>query len=117
MVAACSEAIKMVQDEPQHFQRLWENAKYFKSKLQELGFNTGRSQTPITPVIVGQPSNAVKLSQRLLEEGIFVKPIVFPLVAKDVSRVRTIVTAQHTREDLDFALETFEKVGKEMKLI
>jgi len=117
VVAACSEAIKMVQDEPEHFKRLWDNSKYFKEKLKGLGFNTGRSQTPITPVIVGQPSNAVKLSQRLLEEGIFVKPIVFPLVAKDVSRVRNIVTAQHTREDLDFALEIFEKVGKEMKLI
>ncbi|MBL7160524.1 MAG: glycine C-acetyltransferase [Candidatus Aenigmarchaeota archaeon] len=117
VVAACSEAIKMVQDEPIHFERLWKNAKHFKDALQGLGFDTGRSQTPITPVIVGESGKAVELSKKLLEEGIFVKPIVFPLVARDKARVRTIVTAQHTSEDLDFAVEKFKKVGKDMGII
>ena len=117
VVAACSEAIKMVQDEPHHLKNLWNNAKYFKEKLMDLGFDTGRSQTPITPVIVGESSTAVKLSHELLDEGIFVKPIVYPLVAKDKARVRTIVTAQHTKEDLDTAVEAFKKVGKELGII
>ena len=115
--AAIMESLKMVQDEPEHFKRLWENSKYFKEGLKDLGFNTGRSQTPITPVIVGESSKAVELSNKLFENGVFVKPIVYPLVSKDTARVRNIVTAQHTKEDLDFALETYEKIGKEMKLI
>ena len=117
VVAACMEAIKMVQDEPQHLKQLWKNSKQFKDGLEEFGFNIGSSQTPITPVIVGSSGTAVKLSQALLKEGIFVKPIVFPLVAKNKARVRTIVTAQHTPEDLDEALDGFLKVGKAMKII
>lgn len=117
VTAACMEAIRMVQDEPEHLKRLWGNTKYFKNGLKELGFNTGRSVTPITPVIVGQSSTAQNLSKEMFDEGVFVKPIVYPLVAKDKARVRTIVTAQHTNEDLDFALERFGKVGKRLKII
>lgn len=117
VVAACMEAIKMVQDEPQHHKNLWKNTKYFKEKIKALGFNTGKSQTPITPVIVGESKNAIKLSEETFKEGLFVKPIVYPLVSKDTARVRTIVTAIHTKEDLDEALEIFEKVGKRLKLI
>ncbi len=117
VTAANMEALKMVQDEPQHLKNLWKNAKYFKQKLVNLGFDTGHSQTPITPVIVGESKNAVALSNELFKEGVFVKPIVFPLVAKDKARVRTIVTAQHTKEDLDEAADAFEKVGKRLKLI
>ena len=117
LVGACMEAIKMVQDEPQHLKNLWDNAKYLKKGLNDLGFDTGRSETPITPVIVGEPENASMLSKEMLKEGVFVKPIVYPLVAKDKSRVRTIVTAQHTREDLDFCLQKFEEVGKRLKLL
>ncbi len=117
VAAACMEAIKMVQDEPQHLKNLWNNTKYFKSGLKELGFDTGRSQTPITPVIVGESSMAQKLSKEMFEEGVFAKPIVYPLVAKDKARIRTIVTAQHTKEDLDFALEKFRKVGKGLRII
>ncbi len=117
VVAACSEAIKMVQDEPHHFQRLWENTRSFKKELQSLGFNTGVSETPITPVIVGEAATAQALSREMFAEGVFVKPIVFPLVAKDKARVRTIVTAQHTKEDLDFCLQKFESVGKKLKII
>ncbi|MEM5872096.1 MAG: glycine C-acetyltransferase [Candidatus Aenigmatarchaeota archaeon] len=115
--AAIIEAIKVVQEEPQHIKRLWENTKFFKEGLQDLGFNIGNSKTPITPVIVGESAKAQKLSQKLFENGIFVKPIVYPLVSKDTARVRNIITAEHTKEDLEFALKTYEKVGKEMKLI
>jgi glycine C-acetyltransferase len=117
VTAAIMEAIKMIQDEPQHLKKLWDNTKYFKEGLMDLGFDTGSSQTPITPVIVGESSTAQELSKRMFDEGVFVKPIVYPLVAKDKARVRTIVTAQHTREDLDFCLEKFKKVGKEMGII
>jgi glycine C-acetyltransferase len=111
------EAIKMVQDEPQHLKRLWENSDYFKKGLRDLGFNTGRSQTPITPVMVGESAKAQKLSHALFDNGVFVKPIVYPLVSKDTARIRNIVTAEHTKNDLDFALEAYEKVGRQMKLI
>jgi len=117
VTAACMEAIKMVQDEPQHLKNLWNNTKYFKEKVMELGFDTGRSKTPITPIIVGENKNAIKLSEETFKEGLFVKPILYPLVAKDKARVRTIVTALHTKEDLDEALEIFERVGKRLKLI
>jgi glycine C-acetyltransferase len=117
VVAACMEAIKMVQDEPQHVKNLWKNTKYFKEKIQALGFNTGRSETPITPIIVGESKNAIRLSEEAFKEGMFVKPIVYPLVSKDTSRVRTIVTAIHTKEDLDEAIEIFERVGKRLNLI
>jgi len=116
-VAACMEAIKMVQDEPQHLRNLWDNTKYFKEKIMALGFDTGRSQTPITPIIVGESKNALDLSKETFNEGLFVKPIVYPLVAKDKSRVRTIVTAIHTKQDLDEAVEIFEEVGKRLNLI
>jgi glycine C-acetyltransferase len=117
VVAACMEAIKMVQDEPQYLKNLWKNAKYFKEEVMALGFDTGRSQTPITPIIVGENKNAIRLSEEAFKEGLFVKPILYPLVAKDKARVRTIVTAIHTKEDLDEALRIFEKVGKRLKLI
>ncbi len=117
VVAACMESIKIVQDEPQHLKNLWKNTKYFKEKLMGLGFDTGNSKTPITPVIVGENKNAIKLSEETFKEGLFVKPILYPLVAKDKARVRTIVTAIHTKEDLDKALEIFEKVGKRLNFI
>ncbi|MFC2143141.1 glycine C-acetyltransferase [Candidatus Aenigmatarchaeota archaeon] len=117
IIAAITEAIKMVQDEPQHLKNLWENTTYFKKELGSLGFDTGHSETPITPIMVGESANALKLSEEMLKEGVFAKPIVYPLVAKDKSRIRTIVNAHHTRQDLDDALAAFEKVGKKMKLI
>jgi len=117
IVAANMEAIKIVQDEPRRLKTLWNNTKYFKKELQSLGFNTGVSQTPITPVIVGGSDIAQELGKKLLENGVFGKPIVFPLVPKDKARVRTIVTAIHTKDDLNQTLASFEKVGKEMKII
>lgn len=117
VAAATMEAIRMIQDEPEHLQQLWENTRYFKKAMTDLGFDIGHSQTPITPVIAGESKEAVELSKQLFEEGLFAKPIVFPLVAKDKARVRINVTAQHTREDLDEAIGIFEKVGQRMKLI
>jgi glycine C-acetyltransferase len=117
VMAAIMEALKVVQDEPQHLKNMWDNTQFFKEGLRDLGFNIGRSQTPITPVIVGESAKAQQLSRSLFEHGVFVKPIVYPLVSKDTARVRNIVTAEHTKDDLEFALDIYKKVGKEMKLI
>jgi glycine C-acetyltransferase len=117
VTAACLAALDILEQEPELIARLWDNARYFKAGLAALGFNTGYSETPITPVIAGQGALAMKLSDRLLEEGVFAQGIGYPTVPNDKSRVRTIVTAAHTKEDLDFALKAFEKVGKELKLI
>ncbi len=117
VAAAAMEAVRMIQDEPHHLRQLWENTRYFKKGMSVLGFDIGHSRTPITPVMAGESRTAVELSRLLFEEGLFAKPIVFPLVAKDKARVRINVTAQHTMDDLDEALEIFERVGKRMKLI
>ena len=112
VVASCKASIEVVQQEPQHLQRLWDNTRYFKAGLKNLGFDTGRSETPITPVMVGQSSTARKMSEMLFQENVFALPIIFPMVARDKARIRTIMNAGHTREDLDFALHAFEKTGK-----
>lgn len=117
VTAACSEAIKMVQDEPQHLKNLWKNGNYLKEQLQSLGFNTGNSKTSITPLIVGDSGKAQELSKHMFDEGVFTKAIVFPLVAKDKARLRLMPTAQHTKEDLDFCVEKLAKTGKKMGII
>jgi glycine C-acetyltransferase len=117
VAAAAMEAIKMIQDEPQHLRQLWDNTRYFKKGMTELGFDIGHSSTPITPVMAGGSRSAVELSKGLFEEGLFAKPIVFPLVARDKARVRINLSAQHTRDDLNEALRIFEKAGKSMKLV
>jgi glycine C-acetyltransferase len=117
VAAACIAALDVLMEEPEIIDRLWENTRFFKSGLQRLGFDTGMSESPITPVIVGDGARAMKLSDRLFEEGVFAQGIAYPTVARDKARVRTIVTATHTREDLQYALDTFEKVGRELGLI
>ncbi len=117
VVAACREAIRVMQDEPELQERLWDNTRYFKGELTRLGFDTGHSETPITPVMMGDPDTAGRFSDRLLEEGVFAQPVVFPTVAIDKSRLRTIVTAAHAREQLDIALAGFDRVGHELGLI
>ncbi len=117
VVAACMEALGMIQQEPQHLKNLWDNTRYFKKAMRELGFDIGRSQTPITPVMAGESKRAMELSKLLFEEGLFAKPIVFPLVAKEKARVRIIINAHHTKEDLNEALAIFERVGKRMNMI
>ena len=116
-VAACIASLEVLESEPQHFKALWDNTTYFKKELAALGFNTGVSTTPIIPVMIGDSAKAQAFSQRLFEEGIFALPIVFPMVAKDKARIRTMMNAGLTREDLDFALGTFEKIGKELKIV
>jgi glycine C-acetyltransferase len=116
-VAACIADIEVLEQEPERIKRLLENTEYFKKGLNKIGFNTGKSQTPITPVIVGKSEVASKLSERLFEEGVFATAIVYPIVGRDQARVRTIVSSEHTREDLSEALRTFEHVGKQLGII
>ncbi|MFH1106847.1 MAG: aminotransferase class I/II-fold pyridoxal phosphate-dependent enzyme [Candidatus Micrarchaeota archaeon] len=117
VLATVSAAIDVMLMEPQHLKNLWDNTRYFKKRLAEIGFDTGSSETPITPVIVGESAKAQELSSRLFAEGVFALPIVFPMVAKDKARIRTMMNAALTREDLDFALQKFEKIGKSLKIV
>jgi glycine C-acetyltransferase len=117
VAASCLAAIDVLLEEPRLIDTLWNNTKFFKAGLRDLGFNTGTSQSPITPVIAGEATLAMKLSDRLFEEGVFAQGIGFPTVARDKARVRTIVTATHTQADLQFALDAFAKVGRELSLI
>jgi glycine C-acetyltransferase len=117
VAAACIAAIDVLEKEPQHVRTLWDHTRYFKKAMRDLGFNTGRSETPIIPIIVGESGVAKKLSARLFEEGVFALPIVFPMVARDRARIRTIMNAALTKDDLDFAIECFEKIGKELSII
>jgi glycine C-acetyltransferase len=117
VAAACIAAIDVLLDEPQLIDRLWENTKFFKSGLARLGFDTGTSESPITPVIAGDGALAMKLSDRLFDEGVFAQGLAFPTVPRGKARVRTIVTAAHTRDELQYALDTFAKVGRELGII
>lgn len=117
VVAACTAAVDVLESEPQHVQTLWENTRYFKKAMKDLGFNIGNSETPITPVMVGDSGVAKKLSSRLYEEAVFALPIVYPMVAKDKARIRTIMNAALKREDLDFAIQAFTKIGRELGII
>jgi glycine C-acetyltransferase len=117
VAAACLAAIDVLIEEPQIIDRLWDNTRFFKAGLNALGFNTGLSESPITPVIAGEGARAMKLSDRLFEEGVFAQGIAYPTVARDKARVRTIVTATHTRDELQFALDAFAKVGRELGII
>ena len=117
VAAACLAAIEVLETEPELIERLWDNARFFKAGLERLGFDTGHSETPITPVIVGKGALAMKLSDRLFEEGVFAQGIGFPTVPDDRSRVRTIVTAEHSREELETCLAAFETVGRELAII
>ena len=117
VVAACREAIKVMQDEPELLERLWTNTRRFKAELGRLGFDTGRSETPITPVMMADPEVAMRFSDRLMGEGVFAQPVVFPTVALDQARIRTIVTAAHDEAQLDDALTAFATVGRELGVI
>jgi glycine C-acetyltransferase len=115
--AACIEAVKILQESEDRVKRLWENANYFKKKMKEAGFNTWKSQTPITPIVIGDEKKTQEFSRRLFDEGIFVQAIVYPTVPKGTARVRVMISAIHTKEDLDFAAEKFIKVGQELGII
>jgi len=117
VAAACIAAIQVLLDQPELIDHLWANTIYFKGELRRLGFDTGVSETPITPVMMGESAVAQKFSARLFEEGVFAQPVVYPTVALDKARIRTIVTAEHATEQLDRALAAFDRVGKELGLI
>ena len=117
VAAACIAALDVLLEEPEIMERLWDNTRFFKTGLSELGFDTGLSESPITPVIAGDSATANTLSDRLFEEGVFAQAIGYPTVARDKARVRTIVTATHTREDLQYALDAFAKVGRALGLV
>jgi len=117
VAAACVAAIDVLLDEPGIIERLWDNTRFFKAGLAKLGFNTGVSESPITPVIVGDGALAMTLSDRLFEAGVFAQGIASPTVPPGKARVRTIVTATHTREELQFALDAFERVGRALRIV
>jgi glycine C-acetyltransferase len=117
VVAACIAAIDVLEQEPERIERLWDNTRFFKAALHELGLDTGISETPITPVICGDEDKAQRLAARLFEEGVFATSVVYPTVALGRARVRTIVTSEHTRDDLQYCLDAFARVGRELQLI
>jgi len=117
VAAACIAAIDVLLEEPERIDRLWDNTRYFKGELKGMGYDIGVSETPITPVIAGDPAKANALSDALSEGGIFAQPIVFPMVAREQSRIRTIVTSEHSRAELDATLEVFQAAGKKLGLI
>jgi glycine C-acetyltransferase len=117
VTAACLTALDVLETEPQWIEKLWDNTRFFKSGLDTLGFNTGLSESPITPVIVGEAHTAAKMSDALFARGVFAQSIGFPTVARDKARLRTIVAATHTREDLQYALDMFGTVGRELGVI
>ena len=115
--ASCIAAIDVLETEPRHVKKLWSNTRYFKKRLVRLGFDIGQSETPITPVMLGDSALAQRFSARLFEENVFAVPIVFPMVARDKARIRNIVTAGLKRADMDEALAAYEKIGKELKVL
>jgi glycine C-acetyltransferase len=117
VAATCMAALDVLETEPRWMEQLWDNTRFFKAGLQALGFDTGISESPITPVIVGDDAKAMELSDRLFAEGVFAQGIAFPTVPHGKARVRTIVTATHTRNELQFALDAFQRVGAALSLI
>jgi glycine C-acetyltransferase len=115
--AALIEVVNILESSNQLVKKLWENANYIKASFKKLGFDTGNSQTPITPVMIGDEEKAKQMSSLLFEENVFATPILFPMVGKGKARIRVMPSAAHSKEDLDFGLAAFEKVGKKMGLL
>ncbi len=115
--AACIAAVDILERSTELVDRLWENTRYFKSKMRELGFDLGKSETPITPVMLGEAKLAQEFSARLFEEGVFAQAIGYPTVPRGKARIRVMVSAVHSRDDLDYGLRAFEKVGRELGVI
>lgn len=117
VTAACMEAIDVLLEEPEHMERLWENTAYFKAMLVKMGLTLTESQTPILPILIGDEGVAKQFSDQLLSHGVFAQSIIFPTVAKGKARIRTIITAEHTKDELDQALDVIEKTAKELQLL
>lgn len=116
-VAACMAAVDILHESDAPVRKLWDNARYFKAKMVELGFDVGVSETPITPVMLGEATTAWQFSKELFAEDVFAQAIVFPTVPRGKARIRVMVSAAHTRDDLDLALAKFAKVGKKLGVI
>lgn len=115
--AAALEAVKILMESDAVVKKLWENVKYLKEGFQKAGFDTGHSETPITPVMLGDEEIAKKMSARLFEENVFASPIVYPMVPKGTARIRVIPSASHEKKDLDFGISAFVKVAKELGIL
>jgi len=116
-VAACIAAVDLLEESTELVDRLWENGRYFKAEMKKLGFDIGVSETPITPVILGEAPLAQQFSKRLFEKGVFATAIGFPTVPRGKARIRVMISAVHTTDDLDQALEVFAQVGKELAVV
>ncbi|MGQ9628181.1 MAG: glycine C-acetyltransferase [Anaerolineae bacterium] len=115
--AACLAAVDILEESTELVDRLWDNTRYFKAEMQNLGFDTGKSQTPIVPIMLGEAALAQKFSVRLFQEGVFAMAIGFPTVPRGAARIRVMNSAVHSKEDLDKGLEIFAKVGRELGVI
>lgn len=115
--AAALAAVNILLESDAPVKKLWENVNYLKSEFKKLGFDTGHSETPITPIMIGDEEKAKEFSNKLFEENVFATPIVFPMVSKGAARIRVIPSASHSKEDLDKGIKAFEKIGKELKII
>lgn len=116
-VAACIEAVNVLQESSELVDRLWTNARFFKEGMQELGFDTGHTQTPIVPVMLGEAPLAQQFSRRLFDEGVFAMAIGYPTVPQGKARIRVMNSAAHSHDDLELALDAFSRVGQELGLI
>ncbi len=116
-VAACSAAVDILESSDNLVQKLWSNARYFKKKMREAGFDTGRSETPITPIMLGEAKTAQEFSRRLFEQGVFAMAIGFPTVPMGKARIRVMISATHSEPDLDFGIERFIAIGKDLRVI
>jgi glycine C-acetyltransferase len=115
--AAVLEGVRILSESDDLVRKLWDNTEYLKKRFKELGFNTGNSKTPITPVMLGDEELSLKFSIRLMEENVFASSIRFPMVPKGTARIRVIPSAAHEKKDLDFGIAAFEKIGRELKVI
>ncbi len=116
-IGATIESVKMLMESEEFTKKLWDNARYFKDKIKALGFDIGHSETPITPIMVGNEAKTMEFSKELLSNGVFVSGIVFPTVAKGKGRLRCMISAMHTQDDLNYAIGIFETVGRDLKII
>jgi len=115
--AAALAAIEVLQKDPSFLERLWSNARYFRNSIRALGFNTGNSETPIVPILLGDETTTAQFRKLLLEEKVYVQGFGYPALPKGKAKLRTIISSAHSREDLDFCLNAFEKVGKKLYAI
>jgi glycine C-acetyltransferase len=115
--AACIAALDLLEESEELVQRLWENAEYFKAEMKKLGFDIGNSTTPITPVMLGEAPLAQQFSRELFENGVFATSLGFPTVPRGKARIRVMISAAHTRDDLDQGLQAFALVGKKLGVV